>query len=353
MKKSFAKRMIALTLALLTCMSMITMPASAATERVVDVRVNGYLIDFPDQQPYVNKDGRTLIPVRFVAEELGATVYWDKAIKGAVIEKDGMKIEIPIGKKEMTVTHADGKVETVIMDTEAVLKKGRTFVPIRFVAEAMGCYVDFSSAYQTVQIYKDVLTPAEIKEIRSIDPGEWCDAKANLKNSSTPWANINEYVFQNDNKFWTAEEVYIDYIPTPSNPNCSGWNNKTGTLEQLANYVVRRAQKHVATTFYCQMYGVTGSFRTDASAIINDPSKDSLGPYTIYGYLTITFDKDADVAGYKNFKAAAGKMLGNVQPGKSYTYLVEAKFHTPPTGIRYPILMGVWNRTDGARVRMY
>lgn len=351
MKRAFIKRIFALTLALLTFMSLMTMPASAATERVVDVRVNGYLVDFPDQQPYVNSDGRTLIPVRFVAETLGATVYWDRGIQGAVIEKDGMKIELPIGKTEMTVTHADGKVEVITMNTAAVLKNGRTLVPIRFVAEAMGCYVDFSSAYQTVQVYKDVLTPAEIKEIRSIAPVEWCDAKAHLRDSSTPWANINEYVFQNDNEFWTAEEVYIDYIP-PYNSDV-GWNNKTGNLEQLANYVVNRAKVGVGVTFNSQAFGVTGSFRTDASAIINDPSQDGLGPFTIYGYLTITFDKDADIAGYKNFKAAAGKMLGNVQAGKSYTYLVEAKYHTPPTGFRYPICMGIWNRTNGVRVQMY
>lgn len=35
--------------------------ASSAT----DVRVNGYLVEFPDEKPFVNSDNRTMIPVRF------------------------------------------------------------------------------------------------------------------------------------------------------------------------------------------------------------------------------------------------------------------------------------------------
>lgn len=350
--KQILRRLIALTLALLTCMSLMTLPASAATERVVKVRVNGYLVNFPDQQPYVNSDGRTLIPVRFVAETLGATVYWDRGIQGAVIEKDGMKIELPIGKTEMTVTHADGKVEVITMNTAAVLKNGRTLVPIRFVAEAMGCYVDFSSAYQTVQIYKDVLTPAEIKEIRQLASGnEWCDEKLNLKNSSTPWANINEHAFQ-EFKFDWDNSVYMDYIPTPNDPNCGGWNNKTGTKEQLANYIIRRARANVATTFFSQMYGAKATFRTDASAITTNTSEDTTHPYVIYGYLTVTFDKNADIAGYKKMNRTATNVMTNVQPGKSYTYLVEAHM-LPSATMRYPLCMQVWNRTGGARVRMW
>jgi hypothetical protein len=38
-----------------------------------DVRVNGKLVSFPDEQPFI-QDGRTYIPVRFVAEALGADV---------------------------------------------------------------------------------------------------------------------------------------------------------------------------------------------------------------------------------------------------------------------------------------
>ena len=359
MKKRFAKHLVALILALLTCMSLMAVPAAAAAEREVRVRVNGWLVDFPDQKPYVNADGRTLIPVRFVAEELGATVYWDKTIKGAVIEKDGMKIELPIGEKEMTVTHADGKVEVVTMNTAAVLKNGRTLVPIRFVAEAMGCYVDFSSSFQTVQIYKDVLTPEEIKEIRQLQTTrDWSEEKLPFKDSSTPWADLNEYIFQESNDFWKPEEVYIDYIPTPNyvptpgNSGCTGWNNKDGNIEELANYIVRRAQK-TGVTFYSPMFGVEGEFRTDASAIVNHTNTDCLGPFTVYGYLTVTFDEDADIAGWRKMNRLAAEAMGYVQRGKSYTYLVEVYYHAPPTGIRYPICMGIWNRTNGVRERMF
>ena len=72
------------------------------------VRVNGYLVEFPDEKPFVNSDNRTMIPVRFVTEALGAKVSWSSKQNAAIIEKDGVKIALPVGRNEMTVTR-DGK----------------------------------------------------------------------------------------------------------------------------------------------------------------------------------------------------------------------------------------------------
>ena len=53
---------------------------------VPEVRVNGHLVEFPDAQPYYNEDDRTMIPVRFVTEALGADVSWSKLRKGAIMQ---------------------------------------------------------------------------------------------------------------------------------------------------------------------------------------------------------------------------------------------------------------------------
>ena len=45
----------------------------------INLIVNDKKITFPDQQPIV-KDGRTYVPVRFLAEALGATVEWDNEL---------------------------------------------------------------------------------------------------------------------------------------------------------------------------------------------------------------------------------------------------------------------------------
>ena len=62
----------------------------------------------------------------------------------------------------------NGKTDTVTMDTAAVLKDSRTYVPIRFVAEALGAYVDYSDAYRTVGIYSEVLTQEQIKMLQAL-----------------------------------------------------------------------------------------------------------------------------------------------------------------------------------------
>jgi hypothetical protein len=141
--------------------------ASAAdTKPALSVRVNGYIVSFPDAQPYVDENSRTMIPVRFATEQLGATVAWDGKANTATITRTGITVVVTIGDSNLRITR-NGKVTTVSMDTQAVLKDSRTFVPIRFVAEALGAYVDYSDVYNVVGIYSDVLTAEQITKLRA------------------------------------------------------------------------------------------------------------------------------------------------------------------------------------------
>lgn len=47
-------------------------PSGQRTDEAPLVRVNGYTVSFPDAQLYIDENDRTLIPLRFVAEHLGA-----------------------------------------------------------------------------------------------------------------------------------------------------------------------------------------------------------------------------------------------------------------------------------------
>ena len=166
MKKNLA-RILCLVLAMTTLLATGAMAASATAATGPDVRVNGELVDFPDGQPYVDANSRTMIPVRFVTEALGAKVSWDGPNQTAVIEKDGTTVKIKIGSTDLTVIKS-GKTSTVKMDTAAVVKDGRTYVPIRFVAEALGAKVDYSGTYYTVGIYGgDELTVEQIDKLQA------------------------------------------------------------------------------------------------------------------------------------------------------------------------------------------
>ncbi len=114
------------------------------------VVVDGEEVNFPDAQPFIDANGRTQTPSRFIGEAIGATVTWDGNAKKAVFKMGGTTLELFIGKKEYQL---DGQKKQ--MDTEALLIDGRTFVPARYVAEAFGATVRWKEEIKTVYIDTD------------------------------------------------------------------------------------------------------------------------------------------------------------------------------------------------------
>ena len=97
------------------------------------------LIAFPDAKPFIDGNSRTLAPVRAIAQTLGAAVEWNDQEKTAVITKDQKIIRIVIGETAMEVDH-----ETVVMETAAQIIEGRTYIPVRFIGEALGLTVHWA-----------------------------------------------------------------------------------------------------------------------------------------------------------------------------------------------------------------
>lgn len=86
-----------------------------------------------DAAPYVDNAWRTMIPIRALAEAFDATVTYDNDDRTVTIEYNDQTIVMTIGEDTYTVND-----EEMTMDTEPVIQGDRTYVPIRFVAEAMG-----------------------------------------------------------------------------------------------------------------------------------------------------------------------------------------------------------------------
>ena len=110
-------------------------------------------VSFPDAQPFVDNNYRTQTPARFIGEALGATVSWDKTLQQAKFVKDGQVLLINIGSKTYQLNGRD-----LTMDTVALIKNDRTFVPARYVAEAFGAEVSWDGAVKTVYIKSDSTT---------------------------------------------------------------------------------------------------------------------------------------------------------------------------------------------------
>ncbi|KAF1085778.1 hypothetical protein SPSYN_00507 [Sporotomaculum syntrophicum] len=93
--------------------------------------------------PYIDtRTARTLVPVRFVSEALGAGVNWDPETKRITITDGGKEIVLTLGT---SVVQINGVKQTIDC-APATLPPGRTFVPLRFVSETLGAGVEYDSA---------------------------------------------------------------------------------------------------------------------------------------------------------------------------------------------------------------
>ena len=100
----------------------------------------------PETPAYI-ENGRTMVPLRFISEALGEKIDW-KADTKTVIVGDN-KASLVIGEKEI---NANGK--KIAIDSPAVIKDSRTFVPLRAISEILGAKVDWESSTRTVKISK-------------------------------------------------------------------------------------------------------------------------------------------------------------------------------------------------------
>ncbi len=99
-----------------------------------------------DVAPIIRND-RTMLPARFVAEALGATVTWNEETRKVTITKDELVIIITIDSDKATVNG-----EEVTLDSPAFIENDRTYTPVRFVAEALGANVAWEEETQKVTI---------------------------------------------------------------------------------------------------------------------------------------------------------------------------------------------------------
>jgi hypothetical protein len=118
--------------------------AAAPSPDISFIKVNGEKVIFPDGQPFI-ESGRTLVPVRFIAEALGHKVDWIQETRTVTID-DG-EILLPIGSTTATVNG-----ETVTLDVPAKLLESRTYVPLRFISENLDCTVDWFNANRSIII---------------------------------------------------------------------------------------------------------------------------------------------------------------------------------------------------------
>lgn len=132
------KRIIAIFL-----IAMVLIPSFAiADSSDIGILINNKIRIIPkDMGEAFSSNSRTFVPLRFVSENLGFKVDWEQETQTAIVHSRDGEIRVTIGKE--TITTPDGEVK---MDVVAFIRDGRTYVPVRFVAETLGFKVDWIPA---------------------------------------------------------------------------------------------------------------------------------------------------------------------------------------------------------------
>lgn len=106
---------------------------------------SGYQLD---TAPLLHKN-RTYVPVRFVAERLGAQVAWEPGKQEVTIQKGSTTIHWIVNERKAIV---DGRAVT--FDAPLLLKNQRTLLPVRLAAELLGSSVEYMPSSKTVLIFE-------------------------------------------------------------------------------------------------------------------------------------------------------------------------------------------------------
>lgn len=142
-------------------------PCVASAADAPKVVIGDKQVEFADVNPMI-VDGRTLVPLRGVFEELGAVVEWEDETKTADINyKGNVIISLTLNSKDMKVDAEE--VNVVELDVPAQIVDGRMMVPLRAVSEALECDVKWDAQTSTVNISRvkegviDLVKTAEVK----------------------------------------------------------------------------------------------------------------------------------------------------------------------------------------------
>ncbi len=113
--------------------------------------VNQQLLQM-DAAPII-RQGRTMLPIRYVTEALGADILWEDVSKKVTISMEDKVIELWIGKNTVLLNGQEVKIDP---DNPAVqpliMPPGRAMLPLRFISENLGCQVEWDPLTQEANI---------------------------------------------------------------------------------------------------------------------------------------------------------------------------------------------------------
>ncbi len=222
--------------------------STACYAQDINVSLNGNIVSFPNQQPVV-VEGRTLIPLRGVFDNMGYSIDWDGETKTVTLKKNSDTLKIAIGQASIDVNGS-----STAIDVPAQIINGSTMLPLRAIATATGAEVLWDADSKTATILDDNMAknmPDEVQVL--LNSQEEADAVAaysaaikELNDSSVAFtdyfvaASENENLDLNDLKA-KAQKAYDDAVAAESKINginipAEYSDTKTSVLKLISSY---------------------------------------------------------------------------------------------------------------------
>ncbi len=184
-------------------LSLMPMTAFSATEYYFDgawheykgnvfaLKVDGEILK--TEMPPIVFRGYSVVPARDVFEKLGAKVTWKAASERVICSYGETTIEMTINEDTALVNGEKKK-----MQIAAKLINGKTMIPVRFVGDELGYFVDFDSSTDTV-----IIKRKEVEELTCITKAKYSTQNDYLKLTLTtkgPAPVVNSFVIENPSR---------------------------------------------------------------------------------------------------------------------------------------------------------
>ncbi len=212
-------------------------PLAPASGQIYTIKVliNFHEVDFPDQEPFLDAErGRIYVPLRFVAETLGADVSWQHDTRMVTVSQKNNVVKMIIDSPDSMVNDS-----YYSLDSTPRLINGRTVVPVRFISEIMGYKVHWNGCAKTVSI----LDFPEGENVNSHGIGLGDPENKMLKILGYPARkDTSNYGFD----WYIYNQSYCNYMQVGIHEgrvqgfytNAPGWESSTGIYMGMLKYEV-------------------------------------------------------------------------------------------------------------------
>ncbi len=99
-------------------------------------------------------ENRTMLPIRYAAEPLGADIEWDGVERKATISLGEVKLELWIGKSNALINGKTVPIDADNANVKPLIVSNRTMLPLRFVTENLGCDIEWDPVARKATITK-------------------------------------------------------------------------------------------------------------------------------------------------------------------------------------------------------